>query len=228
MVALVDGVEELMTVVNCFQRIQAHLLEEDRVDCRSISGGISSTTSVSIDEKDEGANIEPKGPQNAQLQPLLENPDVCVVVRGASAGWFVDKLPLLTNLDFEIKRGKTTMLVGPVGCGKSTLLKMLIGELPVVSGSVITSYRNAAYCYQSPWVTFGTIQQNILGGSIWDKPWYDTVVQACALDIDLQDFPDGDQTKVGTRGSRLSGGQQIRVVSLSLRTQAYKHIDRAL
>ncbi|RDL41711.1 Cyclic peptide transporter [Venustampulla echinocandica] len=211
MVALVDGVEELMTVVNCFQRIQSHLLEEERVDCREIPGGASSTTSASIDEKDEGTNTEKKSLPTVQLQSLLDNQDICAVVRDASAGWSSDEPSLLTNLNFEIRRGKTTMLVGPVGCGKSTLLKMLIGELPEVSGSVATSYRNAAYCYQSPWITFGTIQQNILGGSIWNKPWYDTVVQACALDTDIQDFPDGDQTKVGTRGSRLSGGQQIRV-----------------
>ena len=106
------------------------------------------------------------------------------------------------------------MVTGPVGCGKSTLLKLLLGELPEISGSIITSFAKAAYCPQAPWITWGTIKDNIVGMSKWDKPWYNTVVRACALVADLESLPDGDQTKTGTRGSRLSGGQKIRVVSL--------------
>jgi ABC-type transport system involved in cytochrome bd biosynthesis fused ATPase/permease subunit len=108
------------------------------------------------------------------------------------------------------------MIVGPVGCGKSTLLRVLLGEVPEVSGIISTTFKNAAYCSQSPWITFGTVRQNIVGASQWDQKWYDTVIQACSLQADLQQLPSGDQTKVGVRGSRLSGGQQMRVVSFQL------------
>ena len=39
-----------------------------------------------------------------------------------------------------------------------------------------------SYASQNPWVFSGTLRENILFGNIFDKEWYNTVVQACALD----------------------------------------------
>ena len=136
------------------------------------------------------------------------------VVEGASVGYTIGgDSPTLKNLNFQIPRGEITMVFGSVGSGKSTLLKLLLGEMPSVSGLIRTGFSLAAYCPQSPWVTWGTVQSNIVGMSEWDKKWYDTVVSACALRTDLAELPNGDQTHIGTQGSRLSGGQKMRVVS---------------
>lgn len=196
MIGFVDGAEDLMAVVNCFQRIQKHLLDTERTDCR-----------LSHSAENPGLiDIEPTEWQD-------DHGLSCAVARDLSASWSVDDEPVLKKLNFEITTGLITMIVGPVGCGKSTLLRVLLGEIPEISGTVSTSFENAAYCSQSPWMIYGTIRQNIVGASQWDQKWYDTVIQACSLQTDLQQLPAGDQTKVGVRGSRLSGGQQMRVVS---------------
>lgn len=198
MISFVDASEDIMAVVNCFQRIQKHLLDTERKDCRvTHSPGSPRLVDVDLIEWQEDYGLS------------------CAVARDLSAAWSVDDEPVLNKLNFEITSGLITMIVGPVGCGKSTLLRVLLGEVPEVSGTISTSFKNAAYCSQSPWITFGTIRQNIVGAFQWDQKWYDTVVYACSLQADFQQLPSGDQTKVGVRGSRLSGGQQMRVVSFS-------------
>lgn len=185
-----------MAVVNCFQRIQKHLMEKERVDCR-ISHDPQVTQLIDVDLTDGESSHRPPS----------------VIIRDLSASWSVDDDPILKDLNFEVPAEGITMIVGPVGCGKSTLLKVMLGEIPECTGSVSTTFKHAAYCSQSPWITFGTVQQNIVGASPFDKEWYDRIVRVCSLQVDLQQLPFGDQTKVGVRGSRLSGGQQMRVVS---------------
>ncbi|KAL4738175.1 P-loop containing nucleoside triphosphate hydrolase protein [Aspergillus similis] len=41
--------------------------------------------------------------------------------------------------------------------------------------------------------------------------WYTTVIQACALEQDLAQWPQGDQAIIGSRGVALSGGQSQRI-----------------
>lgn len=197
MISFVYGSEDLMAVVNCFQRIQKHLLEKERTDCRIVHES-QATELIDIDSTDD------EGSQCSSS----------AVIRNLSAAWSVDDEPILKGLDLKIPAEGTTMIVGPVGSGKSTLLKVLLGEVPECTGSISTTFRNAAYCSQSPWITFGTVQQNIVGASQLDQRYYDRIVQACSLQLDLQQLPFGDQTKVGVRGSRLSGGQQMRVVGV--------------
>ena len=45
----------------------------------------------------------------------------------------------------------------------------------------------------------------------FDVAWFDTVLQACALDTDMHSFEHGDETEIGERGITLSGGQRARV-----------------
>ncbi|KAJ5499877.1 ABC transporter integral membrane type 1 [Penicillium expansum] len=179
--SIVNGSEDLMAVVNCFQRIQKHLMEAERVDHR--------------------LKHDARGSQSAQSSssaPLIETDPLaweqyiepCAIIRNVSVAWSIDTEPVLKDLNIDIQESKITMIVGPVGSG---------------------NFIHAAYCSQLPWITFGTIQENIVGGSPWDRPWYDQVTKSCALQADFLQLPAGDQTKVGVRGSRLSGGQQIRV-----------------
>lgn len=202
LVSLVDGFSEIQIVINSFRRIQQHLLSVEREDCRQLPSHASSMSASASDEELEKRADSEKG--------LLAKSNLVAMLSDASAG-YSGKENIFEGLDLKLGRGKTTMIAGPVGSGKSTLLKLLLGEIPHSSGIVSTAFSQAAYCSQSPWITFGTIQQNILGMTLWDKPWYATVIKACNLTADFEDLPDGDQTKVGTRGSRLSGGQQIRV-----------------
>lgn len=206
MTSTVNGSEDLVAVVNCFQRIQKHLLEPERLDYRlkhdaSESQPTLCTSIVPLVETDSTA-------LSGYIKP-------CVFMRNISAAWSIDNEAVLKDLSADIEVSKITMIVGPVGSGKSTFLKVLIGEVPECSGTISTSFSHAAYCSQSPWITFGTVHENITGASRWDRRWYDQVINACALESDFQQLPAGDQTTVGVRGSKLSGGQQMRIVCCS-------------
>ncbi|KAJ6446709.1 Canalicular multispecific organic anion transporter 2 [Purpureocillium lavendulum] len=204
MMYAIDGVEHVKTIINSFRRIQEYLDAKETEDYRITPETSMSSSRASLykqaDEKDMMLSEKVK----------LDQHHFSVTVQGSSAGYSEEEM-ILKDLNFELPRGQTTVVMGPVGSGKSTLLKLLLGELPVVSGTVTTTFSKAAYCPQSPWTTWGSIQSNIVGMSAWDKEWYDSVVSACALAADFSEFPEGDQTCIGTRGARLSGGQQMRV-----------------
>jgi ATP-binding cassette subfamily C (CFTR/MRP) protein 1 len=207
----IGSFEEIQTLITSFNRIQEYLLSKERIDTRIIPSIIGKTVKIPRSlSNDEG--VELKDLSSPLKKATSDDSVVAIAVQSATAGYSPGNL-VLNDITFQIFHGKTTMILGPVGSGKSTLLKLLLGEIPETSGSVLTTFSKSAFCPQSPWITWGTIQSNILGMSKWDQSWYNTVVRACALSADFQELPDGDQTKTGTRGSRLSGGQQKRIVS---------------
>ncbi|KFY91854.1 hypothetical protein V498_05291 [Pseudogymnoascus sp. VKM F-4517 (FW-2822)] len=208
MVVIIDGFEHVQTVINSFRRIQEYLLSEERADYRSSLEDIrpSSRSRVSRYQRYEGNAAFEDSPRSISVDPEFE-----VIVEDASASYVPEDDTVLQNLSFQIPRGQTTMIFGPVGSGKSTLLKLLLGEMPYVTGSVATGFVKAAYCPQSPWSTWGTIRSNVVGKSAWDEKWYNTVVSACALSEDFTELANGDQTATGSEGSGLSGGQKMRL-----------------
>ncbi|RKL41261.1 hypothetical protein BFJ72_g5688 [Fusarium proliferatum] len=117
---------------------------------------------------------------------------------------------LLTNINLQISPGTLNMLVGRVGCGKSSLLRTIIGELIPSEGTVKTQ-DSLAYCDQVPWLRNTTIRENVVGLSPMDDKWLSTVLHACALEEDLHQLPQGQETIVGSGGVALSGGQKQRL-----------------
>lgn len=69
------------------------------------------------------------------------------------------------------------------------------------------------------------MRDNILFGKEYDEQWYNTVIEACALQRDLEMLPDGDQTEIGERGITVSGGQKAR---LNLARAIYFNADIVL
>jgi ATPase subunit of ABC transporter with duplicated ATPase domains len=55
--------------------------------------------------------------------------------------------PLLTDVNWEVKRGERVGLVGVNGAGKSTLLKIITGEIEPDEGEVLISKRNMQVAY---------------------------------------------------------------------------------
>jgi len=70
-------------------------------------------------------------------------------------------------------------------------LKGLLGETPSSQGFVYSDSPTTAFVDQTPWVQNGTFQDNILGISSFDEPWYSKVVHACSLDVDIANLPRG-------------------------------------
>ncbi|GAB1311376.1 Multidrug resistance protein MDR [Madurella fahalii] len=224
MALLIKALTGFMAAVGCSQRIRDYLCTEVHVDARGhqASSGLESPNLPQIQPQSRQSISDSKSAMycvSSEL-PLLawnlsekeeETQAAIVEFRHVSAGWKEGAPSVLNDITFQIPRGKLTMIVGPVGCGKSTLLYTLLGETRITGGSIKSGFHEAAFCSQSAWITNTTVQQNIVGGLELDQKWYSTVMEACALNYDMIQLPQGDQTLVGSNGIGLSGGQQMRI-----------------
>ncbi|EGX94981.1 ABC transporter, transmembrane region, type 1 [Cordyceps militaris CM01] len=209
-----DALEHAQTILNCFGRIQEYLTANEQGDSGTeeieskVSGSNEKDDMSTSSSQEKHAAVQ----ENVVLQKqALISTGAIFTARNATAAYSSEKEPVLKALTFDMPKSKTTMVIGPVGCGKSTLMRLLLGEVPEVGGSIERKFPSSAYCPQSSWIFRGTIRDNIVGLSTWDELRYNSVVQACSLSADFDILPNGDRTEVGTRGSHLSGGQQMRV-----------------
>jgi ABC-type bacteriocin/lantibiotic exporter with double-glycine peptidase domain len=129
-------------------------------------------------------NMTAKVPNAALTAALID-------VQNASFAWTAGGEPVVRDVSFTLQRHQSCFIIGPVGSGKSTLLKGLLGETPSSQGFVYSNFPTTAYVDQTPWIQNGTVQQNILGISTLDEPWYRQVVRACALEQDISMMPKG-------------------------------------
>lgn len=120
----------------------------------------------------------------------------------------------LQHLNLEFPLGELSIISCKTGSGKSLLLAGILGEVDLLQGHIkapADEYGSFAYVAQVPWLQSATIQENILFGNPLDQKRYDLVITVCALLPDLRTLADGDRTKVGLRGVKLSGGQRTRI-----------------
>ena len=121
--------------------------------------------------------------------------------------------PVLQSLNIRFPPHLLTLIIGKVGCGKSSLLLSLLSEMHQQRGSITLphSRHRIAYTAQVPFLASASIRSNILFGLPYQPDWYNRVLEACALDVDITRFTAGDSTVVGENGLTLSGGQKMRV-----------------
>lgn len=53
---------------------------------------------------------------------------------------------------------------------------------------------------QSSWIQTGMIKENVLFGKEMDKPYYEDILEACALNQDIKIWLGRDLNVVGERG----------------------------
>ncbi|KAM9320370.1 multidrug resistance-associated protein 1-like [Gastrophryne carolinensis] len=140
---------------------------------------------------------------------------------GASFQWEINGPSILRDLNLKIPEGSLVAVVGQVGSGKSSLLSAVLGEMNKLEGTVQRK-GSVAYVSQQAWIQNALFQENILFGQSMNRPYYERIVEACALLPDLELLPHGDQTEIGERGVNLSGGQKQRV---SLARAVYSDAD---
>lgn len=124
-------------------------------------------------------------------------------------------------MNLEVEKGKLYVIIGAVGSGKSSLLSSILGEINLLNGSIRVD-GSVSYASQEPWVFGASVRQNIIFGLEYDENRYYRTVKACALLSDFKQFPQGDKTVVGERGSSLSGGQKARI---NLARAVYRQAD---
>jgi len=219
--ALIMSLLTFMGAVGSFKRIQDFLDIEARFDNRKVPNRIDLLLHRSEDsiarqkkisfseETDTGTEREDIATTPKEATPLFAYE--AIALQDASFGWDSGKGPLLHSINLIVPKHKITMVVGPVGCGKSTLLKAILGEVPIMNGTVQCSFLEVGFCDQTPWHMNGTIQESIIGVMALDQTWYRTVICACALEDDLCQLSLGDQTPIGSQGISLSGGQSQRI-----------------
>ncbi|WP_297691697.1 ABC transporter ATP-binding protein [Phenylobacterium sp.] len=132
--------------------------------------------------------------------------------------------PILTDLSFEVRAGKTLGIVGPPGSGKSTLAN-LIPRFYDVSGGAITidgvDIRDVTLASLRQYV--GLVQQEAflfdasVGHNVaYADPWAEDqrilgAAKTAQIHEHISGLPAGYETRVGERGVALSGGQRQRM-----------------
>lgn len=116
--------------------------------------------------------------------------------------------------------------MGHVGSGKSSLLSALLGEMDKIEGSVAVKVHThnhththpaldlllrivtahsvslqglVAYVPQQAWIQNSTLRENIVFGHEVKENWYQQILEACALQPDLEILPAGDETEIGEK-----------------------------
>ncbi|XP_017616130.1 putative ABC transporter C family member 15 [Gossypium arboreum] len=167
-----------------FDRIQEFVGEEDQRKFITSSGPKESGVAVEIEAGEYAWDSSSQS---------LKNPTIKITEK------------------MKIMKGYKIAICGSVGSGKSSLLCSILGEIPRISGAVIKVYGKKAYVPQRPWVQTGTIRENILFGKDMDDAFYESVLEACALNQDIEMWDNKDMSVVGERGMNLSGGQKQRI-----------------
>ncbi|MGB6178477.1 ABC transporter ATP-binding protein [Carnobacterium sp.] len=135
-----------------------------------------------------------------------------------------DAHPTLTDISFQLEKGKMLGVVGRTGSGKSTLYKLLLRDYDHYEGMI--SYNNInikdyaleslkkgiAIVPQENFLFSTTIRENIrFGNPSLSQEEVEKYARLANIHEDILQFPEGYDTKVGERGVSLSGGQKQRI-----------------
>jgi ABC-type multidrug transport system fused ATPase/permease subunit len=134
-------------------------------------------------------------------------------------------LPALSDVTLKIPAGTSIAFVGPSGAGKTTVIDVLLGVLNPDQGSVFISglpplaavakWPGAiSYVPQNVVITDGTIRENIALGYPADEATNELIESSLLvanLDIYVESLPNGIDTQVGERGTKISGGERQRL-----------------
>ena len=152
--------------------------------------------------------------------PAPENVKGDVVFSHVSFGYDPEK-PVLRDVSFSAKAGKTVAIVGPTGAGKTTIVNLLMrfydadkGEI-LLDGVETRRYSRAdlraqfTMVLQDTWLFEGTVRENIAYGA--DGATQEEIERA-ARAAGVHDFilslPQGYDTRITDGGSSLSKGQK--------------------
>lgn len=143
--------------------------------------------------------------------------------KGVSFHYRSDR-PIIKNISFRIAPGQKVAVVGASGAGKSTLVKLLFRFYDVSDGQILIDGQDIRTISQASLrANIGIVPQDtvLFNDSILENIRYgrpDAADQEVQQAIDLahlrefiQQLPEGENTKVGERGLKLSGGEKQRV-----------------
>ncbi len=133
-------------------------------------------------------------------------------------------IPVLKDVNFEVKAGERVALVGPSGAGKSTLIKLVMRFYDVTEGAILLDgydLRDLPLAYvreqiglvqQEPFLFNGTVLENIAYGDLSSSSSrIEDVARAARAHEFVDELPEKYDTWIGERGVKLSVGQKQRI-----------------
>ena len=133
------------------------------------------------------------------------------------------KINVLENANLSIRDGEKIAVVGASGAGKSTVAaliarfhdvdegEVLIGEKNVKSIRYETLLQNISLVFQKTFLTRDSVFDNIRMGRNASLTEVRDAARKAQIDDFIMSLPDGYDTKVGSYGSRFSGGEKQRI-----------------
>ncbi len=155
----------------------------------------------------------------------LSDHDMAVQFKNVSFSYSTDTSKLILNsLNFSLKKGSKTALVGASGCGKSTVLKLISGFYEQYDGTIeffghshkdwnLEAIRNKiCLVSQDSYLFPESIFDNIAAGRP-NSTSEEVIAAAKAANAHefIMELANGYDTLVGERGIKLSGGQRQRI-----------------
>ncbi len=134
---------------------------------------------------------------------------------------YVEDVPLIEDLNLEVRQGHTIAIVGPTGAGKTTLVNLLMRFYEINAGKISIDgidireikrnelRRMFGMVLQDTWLFNGTIKDNIAYGEK-SKSMEEIVAAAKAAHADhfIRTLPDGYDTVLNEEATNISQGQK--------------------
>ena len=149
-----------------------------------------------------------------------------IVVNNLSFRFEDSQSDVLSDINFEIKKGEKIGINGRSGAGKTTLFNLLLGLYTPTAGTISIDgctlsaenrrkWQNAiGYVSQSVFLTDSTLLANIALGckeEDIDMERINSAIEAASLTEFIASLPNGVNTRIGECGALLSGGQRQRI-----------------
>ncbi len=134
-----------------------------------------------------------------------------------------EKTEVLTNCNLLIHHGEKVALVGRSGAGKSTVIQLIARFYNVTKGSITIGgvdvrelnyeqlLENVSIVFQKTFLTRDSVFENIRMGSKATLEQVRTAAKKAQIDSFIMSLPNGYETKVGSYGTRFSGGEKQRI-----------------
>jgi len=132
--------------------------------------------------------------------------------------------PVLKQIDFSVRPGSRTAVIGPTAAGKTQLLYLLSGLIKPDSGTLtfdghqIVEYKSESF-YQKLGLVFQdsilfnmSIRENITFSETVTDESLQRAIETAELKDFMDSLPEGLNTSVSERGLSLSGGQKQRIM----------------
>ncbi len=226
MVQLIWPMIAIGWVVNLFQRGTASVVRIDEL--LKQQPAIADDLNLSSRHSDRSSNQTPGAPSFAPLaKRAIDEPphlDGSIEFRNLSFTYPTGGPEVLHNINLNIPAGTSLAIVGPTGSGKSSLVgliprlhdasadSILIDNLPIRDYPLARLRADIGFVPQETFLFSNSIAQNIAFGrpDATQQEVLDAATTA-HIAVEILEFPNGFETRVGERGITLSGGQKQRI-----------------